>query len=618
MEPDIFLIVAGKPTGPYSTDQVRRAVESGSVSTNTLASRKGDSEWLPVNQIIAATLKAPSTASNPNLSLLQSLHDRLASQPALERLGLKGEVAAGEIGRAAQALGRQLDGRIQDDSDPEVNQIAQAIRNLLRDAVNQLSDPKERYIIGRASDLGVDPSTADNRSYLESLYFKDKGFEAFEEEKWHEALPLLDKLIEAQPNNWDAVWRQAVTLYRCDPLRTQEALARLRSTINEAPNNPAPLRALGELTMDLGRRGEAIDLLKQALALKPSDKATRAALATALGTGGSTDSATTESKQKKTNKKGEKTRLAEPSSDDPHSDGLGLIKVAAVFALTAAFLFQAAHTSPDPCFPAGDQEYLYDPGTYYDYTDPKEDATVQNGCPGTLRPGGGKTFYGNYEKWLLCRDREEKINPDVSDEEVHQRCVRTPFANPQSQHASAASFWYVRRGSLLGLGLLAILILGSGAGVLGRLQRVGWHVDGNVGVAVILGLVLGLLAPTQFILGSLGGVMGLTVFHVFAEEVFFRGFITRKLLDTSDNPMLALLLSALLFGLYHLTYTNFWWMALPNTVSQVGMVTIGAGLPYAWLYVRSQSIWPSFLCHLIVNGLMMYASVNSVTEAMGG
>jgi membrane protease YdiL (CAAX protease family)/tetratricopeptide (TPR) repeat protein len=618
MDQEIFLVVDGKPTGPYTADQVRRAVETGSVSADTLASRRGADEWVPVRQLIAAEKTADDTASNPNLRLLTALRDRLAGQPALERLGLKGEVAAEDIGRAAQALGRQLDGRIQGDSDPQVNKMAQAIRKLLRDAVGQLSDPMERFIIGRASDLGVDPSTPDNRTYLETLYHKDCGFSAFDEERWHDALPHLDTLVAAQPNNWDAVWRQAVTLYRCDPLRTQEALASLRSTISEVPNNPDPVRALGELTMDLGRRGEAVDLLKKALALKPGDKATKRALATALGSSSAEPAksakGTTKEKRSRT-KKGE----ASTSGDEDHdNDRLGVIKVAVVFGVAFAFLSQGAMASPDPCFPAGEQEYLYNPSVYYDYTDPKEGAVGRNGCPPTLRPGGGKTFFGNYEKWELCRAKEEQINQDVGDEEVHQRCARTPYPNPESVHAGAASFWYVRRGTLLGLGLLAILLLGSGAGVIKRIQRVGWHLDGNLGLAIVLGLVLGLLAPTQFVLGSLGTVLGLTVFHVFAEEVFFRGFVTRKLLDASENPMLALVLSALIFGVYHLSYTNFWWMALPNTISQVGIITIGAGLPYAWLYVRSQSIWPSFLCHLLVNGLMMYFSVSSVTERMGG
>lgn len=81
--------------------------------------------------------------------------------------------------------------------------------------------------------------------------------------------------------------------------------------------------------------------------------------------------------------------------------------------------------------------------------------------------------------------------------------------------------------------------------------------------------------------------MSVSMAAPFAEEIFFRGFVFAGLAQRM-SPQLAVVLSALLFGLAHLER----WSFLPIFV-------IGTGL--AWLYYRTQSLWVNIVAHATVN-----------------
>lgn len=74
------------------------------------------------------------------------------------------------------------------------------------------------------------------------------------------------------------------------------------------------------------------------------------------------------------------------------------------------------------------------------------------------------------------------------------------------------------------------------------------------------------------------------------EELFFRGILERKLLE-AFSPKVAIVASALVFAVYHL-----------NIVQGVNAFIIG--LFFGWLYYRTRSLWPSILCHFIMNTLV--------------
>jgi len=78
------------------------------------------------------------------------------------------------------------------------------------------------------------------------------------------------------------------------------------------------------------------------------------------------------------------------------------------------------------------------------------------------------------------------------------------------------------------------------------------------------------------------------------EELIFRGYILDSLRLISSDAM-AIIVSGFFFGLWHYTIFD------PLNFFAVGATAIG-GMLYAWLRLRTGSIWPPILCHFIWNG----------------
>ena len=110
-------------------------------------------------------------------------------------------------------------------------------------------------------------------------------------------------------------------------------------------------------------------------------------------------------------------------------------------------------------------------------------------------------------------------------------------------------FFWGRRVALLTVGLLAISYY-FGTNPFRAIAKMGWktHVQWIL-AALVWGLIIGNFSPVQRVTGSLEIVMGLTLFHVLAEEIFFRGMLTRILIDRAKPTLMAVFFSALVFGL---------------------------------------------------------------------
>lgn len=93
----------------------------------------------------------------------------------------------------------------------------------------------------------------------------------------------------------------------------------------------------------------------------------------------------------------------------------------------------------------------------------------------------------------------------------------------------------------------------------------------------------------------------LTVFHIavvpaFCEELLFRGYILRNF-QRSMVPWAAILLSGIIFGLFHVRFTQF-----------IPLATLGVLL--AWLTITTRSIWPAVIAHFVNNaGSVIFASL---------
>ena len=82
------------------------------------------------------------------------------------------------------------------------------------------------------------------------------------------------------------------------------------------------------------------------------------------------------------------------------------------------------------------------------------------------------------------------------------------------------------------------------------------------------------------------------------EEILFRGYFLDKIRNVfSDNT--AIIGTSILFGLMH------WQIFAPLSFAQVGSATI-AGFLYAWLRIKTGSIWPSIICHSLWNSAIFF------------
>ena len=85
------------------------------------------------------------------------------------------------------------------------------------------------------------------------------------------------------------------------------------------------------------------------------------------------------------------------------------------------------------------------------------------------------------------------------------------------------------------------------------------------------------------------------VIVAFNEELMFRGYILRRLLDTNLNPYVSLLISSLLFAVMHSFNPNF------GVLPFLNLVLAGAMLGVSYIYTRN--LWYPMALHLFWNWL---------------
>lgn len=91
-----------------------------------------------------------------------------------------------------------------------------------------------------------------------------------------------------------------------------------------------------------------------------------------------------------------------------------------------------------------------------------------------------------------------------------------------------------------------------------------------------------------------GGILAIAITGPILEEVLFRGAITQALLR-QYAPTKAILVSALLFGVFHIN---------PAQILPACLV----GILLAWTYYKTASLIPCILMHIVNNSLSIYLS----------
>ena len=95
----------------------------------------------------------------------------------------------------------------------------------------------------------------------------------------------------------------------------------------------------------------------------------------------------------------------------------------------------------------------------------------------------------------------------------------------------------------------------------------------------------------------------MAVFSPLVEECIFRAGIQGNIINKGVNKWVALGISAFIFGLVH------WSIAMFLPITFFGLVT-------GWLYMKSRSIYPSFILHTLNNTLSMVLIKTHTTSAL--
>ncbi len=99
------------------------------------------------------------------------------------------------------------------------------------------------------------------------------------------------------------------------------------------------------------------------------------------------------------------------------------------------------------------------------------------------------------------------------------------------------------------------------------------------------------------------GVLGVVIGAPMAEEVLFRGYGLMRIRELGGDRR-ALLLTALVFALIHGS-----WLKLP--------ITFIVGLFLGWLVLRTGSLWPALLAHLVNNGTLSLLGLLGGSQSAG-
>lgn len=92
-----------------------------------------------------------------------------------------------------------------------------------------------------------------------------------------------------------------------------------------------------------------------------------------------------------------------------------------------------------------------------------------------------------------------------------------------------------------------------------------------------------------------GGILAIAIVGPVLEELLFRGAITKALLQQYP-PTKAILISALLFGVFHIN---------PAQILPAFLI----GILLAWTYYKTGSLIPCILMHILNNSLAVYLSI---------
>ena len=134
-------------------------------------------------------------------------------------------------------------------------------------------------------------------------------------------------------------------------------------------------------------------------------------------------------------------------------------------------------------------------------------------------------------------------------------------------------------------------------------SALGWTLSVKwIGIALAVGLIMGFSNPGGFNPKDPLALL-LALFHTFATELFFRGYLFKTFERSQGGLWGPILLSSFCYGLFYLTTWPIWSSSPLGKLAFVGLFTL-VGIPFAYSYKRSGSFLVPWMMHFF--GVLKY------------
>jgi membrane protease YdiL (CAAX protease family) len=162
---------------------------------------------------------------------------------------------------------------------------------------------------------------------------------------------------------------------------------------------------------------------------------------------------------------------------------------------------------------------------------------------------------------------------------------------PESRHDPSSPLLYVRRFLMIIVAVASLrLHRKENRDALGLRISLTWLV-----ISLLVGIAMGFNNPGGFDPTEPIALI-LALFHTFATELFFRGYLFKTLSASMKGALFPILISSLCYGLFYLTTGDIW--PRPVLVKTLLVILFSAvGAVYAYCYKRSGSFLVPWTMH---------------------
>ena len=497
-------------------------------------------------------------AGDEDLRELDAVLERLQATDFFTMLDVRRAASPEDVQTAFERKVIDFAARTEEGDSAVVAHARKKIRAVLDWALRTLRDEKERALYERALQLGLDFEQPEVRRRVEFEYHMNLGRSLLAQQRYQEAHAAYMQAIQLMPENPDVLvqlgWSQFLASPR-DGHAAHAAIEVVNRALKQSGDLDTAYLAIGKVHRLVGDRRAAEDNLRRAIELNRNNLEAQSELRLLF------------------------SRELDQAPKISLQAGSTLVKVSLYLVAVCGLLYAGANvmgggatkwpTMIDKALQEKAKESPDDPNVSYQMS--------------------------------ISEAARKRLQPEVSDDVPADQQV---MGNVEFHYLVDDAFWWIRRGLLLVLGVLGVLFVSRQRDVKILGARPVW-----IAVGIPYGVMVGFLSAGPPTPTPLGPLLGMTAFHVVAEQAFFFVFLGRALIKEMEEPLNGVGVTALIFGLYHLTF--FATLALPGPQMIQGVLMVGAfaGGAYGMLLWRSGGILAPLLCHLAVNVTFMVRSV---------